>query len=64
MIGGLKVTVMNALGAVIAFLVRPCFVAHINRQTFLVRKSNKRLNAEKQTKLSLNQNASEFVEGG
>ena len=43
MIGALKITLMNAIGSVIAFLVRPCFVAYINRQTFLVRKSNKRL---------------------
>jgi hypothetical protein len=47
MIGALKITMVNALGTVIAFLVRPCFVAHINRQTFLVRQSKERRTNQK-----------------
>lgn len=42
-IGGLQNSLSSAVAALVAFFVRPCFVAHINRRTFLVRKSNKQM---------------------
>jgi hypothetical protein len=42
-VGGLQNSLSGSIAAVVAYLVHPCFLAHINRKTFLVRKSNKRI---------------------
>jgi hypothetical protein len=57
-VGGLQNSLSGSIAAVVAFLVHPCFLAHINRKTFLVRKTNKRIRKDAK-KLNIEQ-----LEGG